>query len=188
MPSAGERQAAAEVMAKAKARIHRVSLVLDGDLLDEHERLTAALASLPDGGNSEALEDALDQLDEQIREAEVTFVFRGIGRGRWRKLLADHPPTDEDKAIGSEFNSETFPFAAMAASIVEPSLSEADLLSLNEDALAEVDFQEIWLACLIANLGSAGSTRPESRAARASAANGRRNSPPLSGSEYPEAS
>jgi hypothetical protein len=188
MPSAGERQAAADVLAKAKARTHRVSLVLDGDLLDEHERLTAALAGLPEGANSEAIEFDLDELDDQIREAEITFVFRGIGRGRWRKLLADHPPTEDDKAIGSEFNSETFPFAAMAASIIEPALGEADLLALNEETLAEVDFQEIWLACLIANLGSAGSTRPESRAARASAANGRRNSPPPSGSESPEAS
>jgi hypothetical protein len=182
MPSAGERKAAADILAKAKARVSRVKLVLDGDLLAEHERLNAELEAAPEGGNVEELAQHLIDLEEQIRKAEIEFVFRGIGRGRWRKLLADHPPSDEDKAAGLDFSQENFPFAAMAASIVSPTLSEDDLRELDEETFTEVDFQKIWTCCLRANVG-AGVTRPESRAAHAILANGRHSSPQPSDSE-----
>lgn len=175
MPTEGERQAAAAVLAKAKARTARATLVLDGDLLAEHERLTRELEVLPEGRNGESLAGEIVELEERIKDTEIEFVFRGLGRGTWRKLLADHPPTEADKQAGLDFDSGKFPVVAMAASIVSPALSIDDLRALTDETLTEVDFQMLWTCCLKANIG-AGSTRPESRAAHAIMANGRHSS------------
>lgn len=161
--------------------------MLDSDLLDEHERLTRELDELPEGRNSEALAEQIVQLEEQIAEAEVEFVFRGLGRGRWRKLIADHPPTEEDQADGAEFDTQEFPFVAMAACLESPALTVDDLKTLNDEALSEMTFNALWAACLTANLGG-GVSRPESRAAHAIRANGRHSSEPQSDSAGPEAS
>lgn len=171
MATAGERQAAAEVLAKAKARTARVALVLDGDLLAEHERLSAQLDKFhSDTDDAIELAGRIVALEEQIVEAEVEFVFRGLGRGRWRALLAEHPPTEDDKKQGLEFSADEFPFVAMAASLVEPVLTVDDLRALHDEALSETSFSELWTACLKANLGG-GSSRPESQAARATLEN-----------------
>lgn len=159
-------------MAKARAKTARVRLCLDGDLLDEHARLTADLeqARKADEASNEpdrapAIARQIVDLEERIAADEIEFVFRGMGRGRWRKLAADHPPTDEQRQAGADFDIETFPFEAMAGSLESPDLSADDLRQLHDEVLDEVQFSHLWGACLKANLGSAV-TRPSSQAAR----------------------
>lgn len=172
MGTQGERQAAAEVLAKAKAKTARVKLCLDGDLLDEHaqlsERLAEAQATDEDTNEPDrapAIAEEIVALEQAIAEAEVEFVFRGMGRGRWRKMLADHPPTDAMKEDGAEFDVDEFPFEAMAACIVSPTLTVDQLKELNDESLDESQFSQVWNACLRVNLG--GVNRPSSEAARA---------------------
>lgn len=166
MVSAGERRAAADVLASAKAKTARVRLVLDGDLLDRQLQLNEQLAAAEDDSDAAlAVAREIVELEAEIDEAGVEFVFRGMGRGRWRKLLAEHPPTDEQKTLGAEFDVDTFPFHAMAACLVEPALTVDDLQALEEDALDEVSFGQLWAACLKACLGS-GANHPSSAAAR----------------------
>jgi hypothetical protein len=184
--TAGERSAAAEVIAKAKARTARVALMLDGDLLAEHERLTVQFERATDADKG-AIAARIVDLEGAIADAEIEFVFRGLGRGQWRKLMADHPPTDEDKARGLDFNGATFPLVAMAATLIAPEFTLDELEELADDVLTVLDFERLWAGCLKANVGS-GVTRPESRAAHAFMANGRPNSPQPSTSESPEAS
>jgi hypothetical protein len=185
MATAGQTRSAAEVLAKAQTRTGRVRLVLDGDLLDEHARLEDALDAASDGEKREIAEQIVD-CEQRLADAEVEFVFRGLGRPTWRKMVADHPPTDTQRAEGADFNVDTFPFEAMAASLVDPAMT-ADQVRELEEHLDEVQFSTLWSACIRANVGG-GVTRPESRAARAIMANGRRSSPQPSGSESPAAS
>lgn len=173
MGTAGERKAAADILAKAKARTGRATLVLDGALVDDHERLVAELAGLDQTGPAARdLADRIVALEAQMAEAEVEFVFNGLGRGRWRKLLADYPPSEQDRATGLDFDPNTFPFAAMTEALEEPAFTAEELRSLLDDVLSEIQFQVLWAACLKANVGS-GVSRPESPAAHAITANGR---------------
>jgi len=184
MPTAGERRSAADVLAKAKAKTERVRLLLDGDLLDQHEQLTAE--SKADEGNVE-LADRLVALEAEMRDAEVEFVFKGMGRGRWRALAAEHPPSDEHKAQGDNFDSDVFPFEAMSRCLDEPRMTVEELKELHDRSLSELQYQKLWFGCLAANLGGSV-TRPESRAAHATRANGRHKSAQLSESESAEVS
>lgn len=166
MATAGERVAAAEVLAKAKARTARVALVLDGELLAEHELLSGQLkAHAKDSPEAAAIAARILNIEDAMGESEVEFVFRGLGRGRWRALLAAFPPQPEDEKGGVDFDSQEFPFAAMAACLVEPALTVDDLKALHEEALSEMAFNQLWATCLQANVGSS-SSRPESQVAR----------------------
>jgi hypothetical protein len=161
VPTQGERKAAAEVLANAKAKTARVKLCLDGDLLDRLAEATAAFDASP---TDRALAQAVVDLEDQVAATEVEFVFKGMGRGRWLKMHAEHPPTDEQKAHGADVDTDTFPFEAMAGSLVEPALTAEELRELNDGALDEVSFGALWGACLQANIG--GRKRPPSEAAR----------------------
>lgn len=181
MPTAGERQAAADVLAKAKARTARVSICLDGELEDRLDEARETFDASPD---DETLAAELVALEDEVEAASTEFVFQ-VGRGLWRKLIADHPPTDEQKAQGAEFDVEEFPFVAMAEFLVEPVMSVEQLKQLNDEAFDEVKFSRLWGACLKAAVG--GSSRPSSEAARR-LANGRGNSKPASSSGLAAAS
>lgn len=171
MTSDAQRRAAADVLAQARAKVARVRLCLDGDLLDEHAQLEQALATARayDEQHNEitAPEVARQvvELEERIADAEIEFVFRAMGRGRWRKLAADNPPSDDQAREGAEFDVDVFPFEAMAASLEDPEMTADELRQLHDDVLDEAQFVALWSACLRANLGGA-LNRPESAAAR----------------------
>jgi hypothetical protein len=173
MVAQGERRAAAEVLANAKAKTARVRLCLDGHLLDEHAVLSEQLEQAQrydettnDPDTAPGIAQEIVALEARIAEEEVEFVFRGLGRGRWRTLLADHPPSEEQVAQGAvDFDPDVFPFEAMAASLVEPTMTADELSELNDEVLDEIQFNTIWGTCLRANLGN-GVNRPESVAAR----------------------
>lgn len=160
MPSAGERKAAADILAKAKARTARVTLCLDGELEDRLEAAREAFDAAPE---DEGLASELVSLEAEAEDASTEFVFQ-VARGRWRKLMADHPPTDQQKTQGAEFDVDEFPFAAMAEFLVEPVMTADELKQLNDDAFDEVKFSKLWGACLKAAVG--GQSRPSSEAAR----------------------
>lgn len=165
MGTGGEKRAAAEVLAKAKAKTSRVSLVLDGDLIDQQEQLEEELSNLDESSDEAvAVAEQIVAVEAAMKAAEQEFVFKGMGRGRWRKMLADYPPTEDQAAQGAEFDVDEFPFYAMEASLVSPAMTVDQLKELNDESLDEVQFSLLWGACLRANLG--GSNRPSSEAAR----------------------
>lgn len=197
MPTAAQRKAAADLLASARARTARARLCLDGDLLDEHQLLVEELGRarkdderLNEPDRAPAIAEQILELEDRIAAAETEFVFKAMGRGSWRKLVADHPPTPEQLAVDPQVDNdvEVFPFEAMAASLEEPALTAADLRKLHDDVLDETQFQKLWTTCLVANLGT-GVNRPESAAARSVlAANARPKSEQPSDSESLEAS
>lgn len=163
--------------AKARHVNTRVSVVVPmaSDAAEEAERLEPQLRRLrnADGEQGDlseqvvALAEHIRELERVAAESEVTFVFEGLPRSRWDKLLLDHPlPPELKKQLGDaiDFDPETFPPALMAASCVEPAELHAEFDAdgkLDEAVLAEWtainegwsqgQVQRIWRGCLQAN-------------------------------------
>lgn len=141
------------------------------DLWDRHARLEAELVAAVRADTTEnrdpqapAVAEALAALEAEIDANEKLFTFASIGRQRWTKLLAEHPPSAEHRELGSDHDPETFPPAAVAASAVDPILSiETASVMFNELNISQ--WNRLWSACLAANLG--GGESPKSAVATA---------------------
>jgi hypothetical protein len=132
----------------------KVEVLFDGDLasrLKEAESEAAqsnGMLAAPD-----KVEKLLDALKAEAREKTHTLIFKTVGRKRWRDLLSEHPPTEEQRRASpmTDFNHETFPAAAMALSCDEPKLTIEDAQWML-DTLDVGDADKVWAACLDANI------------------------------------
>lgn len=170
-------------VARARPKIGRVRLCLDGVLKDEHKRLVAELeraraadASANQEPTAPAVARRVVEAEAEMDDVSAEFVFEGKGRGGWRRMKADFPPTEQDVAHGADFDSDRFPFHAMAECLVTPTSIEIDgedvvldaagFMAL-EDVLDDVQFETLWFTCIQLHTGDKGSVnRPESAAAR----------------------
>jgi len=81
---------------------------------------------------------AADEAREAVRDSSVEVVMRTVGRGRWEKLKEAHQPTEAQQAkvkavdpeASLEYNPDTFPIAAIAASCESPKLTEAQVQAI----------------------------------------------------------
>jgi hypothetical protein len=126
-----------DILAQATPRERTVKVCIRGDLAGEAERLQDELskvsedwepADLTDVHPGRELATALKEIKEQIRAAEVPFTLRYIGDKPYSDLMAAHPGKDDNEA----FDSETFPRALVAASCVDPVMSEEQVAQLFE--------------------------------------------------------
>lgn len=126
-----------DILAEATPRERTVKVCIRGDLAGRMEELQDALAQtstdwepsgLHDVHPGRALAEEMKTLREQIRAAERPFTLRYIGDKAYSDLMAAHPGTNDSEA----FNSETFPRALIAASCVEPVMSEEQAAQLFE--------------------------------------------------------
>jgi hypothetical protein len=126
-----------EILAQATPRERTVMVCIRGDLAGEAERLQDELSRVSSDWEPEDLTDVhpgrelavqLKALREQIKAAEVPFKLRYIGDKAYSDLMAAHPAKDDDQA----FNSETFPRALIAASCVDPVMTEEQVVELFE--------------------------------------------------------
>jgi hypothetical protein len=152
------------ILAGATAVQRSVRVSFNGELLAELDALNLDLAQarLADQ-NENRLPEApkiaqkIVELTDLLHDSEVEFTFKSIGRTAWRNLVVAHPPKDDDKKAGRDYNGLTFPVAAMAASCVKP--EGASVEGFQEIADSELVMQSQWdklfSACLAANAGSA---------------------------------
>ena len=126
-----------DILAKAKPREKTVMVCIAGDLAGEAERLQDELSRVSEDWEpsdlsevhpARAIAEQLKVVHAQVREAEEPFKLRYIGDKAYSDLLAAHPPENEQEA----FNSETFPRALVAASCVQPVMSEEQVIDLFE--------------------------------------------------------
>lgn len=172
-----------DLLAEIKPRTATARILLNQDLVAEHARLDAELRSALDRDqrNGAGLDTDTPELARRVQDLEGEmdaarrpFTFKAIGRRRWQNLLMMHPPTKDQKHArpGLDHNPETFPLAAIEASCIAPVLTNEAVAAL-ADALAVNQFDQLWAACLDANVGGSGDT-PKSLVAggiaRASAA------------------
>lgn len=111
----------ADLKARFKAPRRKVAILLDGDLLAEHEAVSAELAdvmaartSLAGGAGADELARRVQDLESQMREATVTFELVGIGNNAYRALVAEHTKGDEGLSM------VTFAPALVAACLRSP--------------------------------------------------------------------
>ena len=74
---------------------------------------------------------ALHVLDDDGEPVEVEMVFQAISGYEFDQLKKDCKPTQEDKKAGLDYNAEKFAPKLIAATCIEPAMSEDDA-------------QEIW--------------------------------------------
>lgn len=126
-----------DILAKAKPREKTVMVCIRGDLAGEAERLQDELsrvsedwepADLSEAHPGRAIAEQLKAVHAQVREAEEPFKLRYIGDRAYSDLMAAHPSMDDNEA----FDSEAFPRALVAASCVEPVMSEEQVTQLFE--------------------------------------------------------
>ncbi len=148
-----------ELLAQATPRTERVTLCLRGDLTDRIDQLIAAhaLAQADDENSNSAnvapdIAEEIIGLIEEADENSVDFVLRSIGARAWSDLLADHPPSADDMAMGRDHDSRTFPLAALAASITAPEGATPEMVTELEEKLSAGAWQQLWTACLAVNI------------------------------------
>lgn len=179
------------VLTKAQPRQETARLCLRGDLIHQHKQLVAELTEaerLDEMSNEPDLAPEIAQqivdLEAEIRAEETEFTFRSIGRRAWSDLMAKYPPSKAEQRIGAEFN-EDFIAAAVAASCVDPAMTDEEARQL-EELVTVGQWSELWQACVLAN-GGTGSVG-ESKAASRVLASSKPSSTSAIGMESPEAS
>lgn len=148
----------------------RVSFCLDGDLKAAHEAADAEYTAVRSrsvvdsrlNDPAKVLAQNVLDLEDQMKEASVTFLIRGMPRGAWSDLVAAHAPRPDnatDKTYG--FNVESLMIDALPKSIVGVENSGGDALPFDPakewDALADdmtnSQYEDFVLAVLRVNAG-----------------------------------
>lgn len=118
-----------DILARTKPVLAEATICLDGELLLEHDRISTELDGMA-GWESSSLSDVdprievrsrLADLEQRIRAASQTFLFRSVGDKTNSDLLAAHPSPKNDQGEPLyAFDPTTYPVALIAASAVEP--------------------------------------------------------------------
>ena len=126
-----------DILKQAKPRERTVMVCIRGDLAGEAERLAEEISKVSEDWEPSDLTEVhparelaaqLKAVREQARAAEVPFTLRYIGDKAYSDLLAAHPGENDNEL----FNSVTFPRALIAASCVDPVMSEDQAAELFE--------------------------------------------------------
>jgi hypothetical protein len=142
-----------DILAQATPRERTVMVCIRGDLAGEAARLAAEVARASEDWEPADLAEVhpgrelaaqLKAVREQVKAAEVPFLLRYIGDKAYSDLLAAHPSTKPDEEL---FDSVTFPRALIAASCVDPVMTEDEVVELfeviNEGQIKEL-FDGAW--------------------------------------------
>lgn len=70
--------------------------------------------------------------DDDGEPIEVALTFRALAGSRYDELVAKHPPRPEDKKQGFFYNPDSFGPALIAATCIEPDLTEEDAIEIWE--------------------------------------------------------
>jgi hypothetical protein len=126
-----------DILKQARPREKTVMVCIRGDLAGEAERLQDELSRVSEDWEpadltavhpGRAIADQLKTVHAQAREAEEPFTLRYIGDRAYSDLLAAHPADNDQEA----FNSVSFPRALVAASSVQPKMTEDQVIDLFE--------------------------------------------------------
>lgn len=124
-------------------------------------RFEAAQGNAERADELDEAKSAYDAATAAARESATVFVFRNIGRRAWDELVGEHLPIEEQQkkhrranpgAGKLTWNPETFPPAAVAACLVDPALSAADVAELWDDEnWNDGELMDLFLAAVSVN-------------------------------------
>lgn len=160
-----------DVIASAQRRTIAVRICARGDLTTRHADLveqlrnvTMADKSLAGDGEATRLAGEIVACEAEIDACAVEVTIGTVSRQVWADLLAEHPPTKEQAARGSDNNPKTFPPALVAACTIEPPMSDEQALDL-ADKLPIGEWNKLFAAAYTLNV--AGLDSPKLEAATA---------------------
>ncbi len=157
---------ARDLIDSARRRERVLALPLRGDLIADHELADAELERLTKAPTKDeaailAATDLVADLEAQIAASTATLRFRALPRGGFQTLVAAHPArTDREET----WNWDTFVPALIAASLVDPEMTEAEVVEFL-DVIAEGQRDELFDAAYEVN--QAGTRIPFSERASA---------------------
>lgn len=146
-----------EILGQVVRAQRTVPICVRGDLVEKarelHEEYAAALLYDAEHNEPDTAPEVAARIEAAQAEADdatVTFTVGAVPSNVWRRLVAEHPPADDD-LDGWRWNLETFPPAALAAACLDPVMDEvqADALA---DALSDAQWEKLWTAVLAVNL------------------------------------
>lgn len=143
---------AVEALARAEQALFRVTAEArkrNGSGGPEAEAAVAAATAERD-----AAKERVESAVEELRAQTVTLRFRAIGRPRYDALVRAHPGKDTVDDAGETvkttepYDVDTFAPALIAASCVEPKMSEAQVMALCDlERLEDDDLRQIATDC-----------------------------------------
>lgn len=144
-----------DIISTAKFPEQTIRLCTRGDLIAEHVALSAEFATMPDAPQSHLaaadprapLAQEIVDLETRMRDTEVPFTFRALGRRKYRELLEEHPGEP-----GVKFDLGTFPRALIAACAVDPVMTPTDVDRLF-DVLNEGAVEVLFMGAYTINEG-----------------------------------
>jgi hypothetical protein len=146
-----------DVLARTRPARRSVDICLDGSLRGRLEDLQARWRAAVDydrehnePDTAPAIAAQIAALRDEVDAATVTFTVEAIGAAPWRRLVAEHPPPTDDLE-GWRWNLETFPPAAVAASCIDPKMSEDQAAELAE-RLSDAQWGKLFGAVLSVNV------------------------------------
>jgi hypothetical protein len=92
----------------------------------------------------------VDDIQAQIERSEKEFTFQGVGQRGYFDLKKAHPPKEEDVRNGTDVHMETFAPALIAASSLEPKVTEAQAKKML-DRFPLGEFQKLFDTAFAAN-------------------------------------
>lgn len=108
---------------------------------------------LGEGAKSVQIAQAMKDIRTDNADAFYDVVVQALPRVEWLALRGQHSPRDDKESDGGAFNSETFPPAAVEASLVDPEPTE-DVISWLHDNLTSGDWDRLAAAIWFLNEGS----------------------------------
>jgi len=79
----------------------------------------------------------------------VTLKLRAINTVVYDKLIAEHPPTKEQKAEGSHYNLDTFGPVLLATCTLEPAMTAEDAVALwNSEDWSRGELLDWFMGCM----------------------------------------
>lgn len=70
--------------------------------------------------------------DDDGEDVELVLKFRALSNNQYEALIEEHPPSAEDKKNNSRWNSDTFPPALVAKTLVEPAMNYHEVVAIFE--------------------------------------------------------
>jgi hypothetical protein len=85
-------------------------------------------------------------------DVELVVRLQAIGAARYDELLAEHPPTKQQKTDGMTHNPDTFPPALIAECLVTPHMNVEEATQLWTDpAWSRGELSELFYGCVEVN-------------------------------------